>query len=83
MQEYKSFWISGRTIPGPPYTTYWNLGGAVLYKRDNGSIVELAQFTLNSFEFDDQDVAEFFGMALARLVVDTSHHELLTKRRGR
>ena len=55
----------------------------VLYKRDNGSVVELARFTLNSFEFDDQDVAEFFGMELARLVVDTSHHELLIKRRGR
>ena len=79
MQQYNNFWISGSAVTGPPHTDYWTPGGAVLFQRANGSVVELVRFNLESFELDDQGVAALFGLELARLVVDTSHAELLAK----
>lgn len=82
MEQHKEFWISGRAVPGPPYTDYWSPAGAVLFQRDNGSVVELVRFTLHTFELDDQAVAELFGLELARLVVDTSYSELVAMQRN-
>ena len=81
MQQHNGFWISGRAVPGPPYTDYWTPAGAVLFQRDNGSVVELVRFNLESFDLADQGVAALFGLELARLVVDTSYAELMAKRR--
>ena len=81
MQQYNNFWISGRAVPGPPYTDFWTPGGVVLFQRDNGSVVELVRFNLESFELDDQGVAALFGLELARLVVDTSYPELMALQR--
>ena len=77
MQQYNNFWISGRAVPGPPYTDYWTPAGDICFQHDNGSVVELVRFNLESFELDDQGIATLFGLELARLVVDTSHTELL------
>ena len=77
MQPYNEFWISGSAVLGPPYTGYWTPDGAVLFQRPNGSVVELVQFNLESFELEDQGVAALFGLELARLVVDTSYAELM------
>ena len=81
MQQHNGFWISGCAVPGPPYTDYWTPAGAVLFQRENGSVVELLRFNLESFDFADQGVAELFGLELARLVVDTSHAELVAMQR--
>jgi len=81
MQQHNGFWISGTAVPGPPYTDYWTPAGAVLFQRNNGSVVELVRFNLESFELEDQGVAALFGLELARLVVDTSSRELLAKQR--
>ena len=81
MQQYNYFWISGSAVTGPPHTDYWMPGGAVLFQRANGSVVELVRFNLESFELDDQGVAALFGLELARLVVDTSYAELLAMQR--
>jgi hypothetical protein len=43
--------------------------------------VELVRFNLESFELDDQGVAALFGLEVARLVVDTSYHELIAEQR--
>ena len=81
MMQYNGFWISGSAMPGPPYTDYWTPGGAVLFQRQNSSVVELVRFNLESFELEDQGVAALFGLELARLVVDTSYPELMEMRR--
>ena len=81
MEQYKQFWISGSAVTGPPYTDYWTPAGAVLFQRDNGSVVELVRFNLESFEVDDEGVAALFSLELARLVVDTSHTELMAMQR--
>jgi hypothetical protein len=70
MQQHNGYWISGSAVPGPPYTTYWVPYGSVLRQRTNGSVVELTRFTLTSFELDDDGVAAWFGLELARIVVD-------------
>ncbi|MBM2805006.1 MAG: hypothetical protein HW419_2899 [Deltaproteobacteria bacterium] len=80
MQKHDGYWISGTAVAGPPYTNYWTPGGAVLFQRTNGSVVELVRFTLHSFELDDQDVAALFGVELARLVVDRCYAELMRQR---
>ena len=81
MQQYNDFWISGSAVTGPPHTDYWTPGGAVLFQRDNGSVVELVRFNLESFELEDEGVASLFGLELARLVVDTSQLELAAMQR--
>lgn len=81
MQQHNGFWISGRAVPGPPYTDYWTPAGAVLFQRESGSVVELLRFNLESFDFADQGVAELFGLEVARLVVDTSYAELVAMQR--
>ena len=82
MQQHNGFWISGRAVPGPPNTDYWTPAGAVLFQRDNGSLVELVRFNLESFDLADQGVAELFGLEVARLVVDISHAELVAMQRA-
>ncbi len=82
MELHNGYWISGSAIAGPPNTDYWTPAGAVLFQRANGSVVELVRFTLHTFELDDQGVAELFGEELARLVVDTSHLQLVAMRRS-
>ncbi len=67
-QQHHGYLISGTAVPGPPYTTYWNPSGSVLIQRDNGSTVELTRFMLQTFDLDDDGVAQLFGLELARLV---------------
>jgi len=81
MQLHKGYWISGRAVSGPPYTEYWTPAGAVLFQRENDSVVELLRFNLESFDFADQGVAELVGLEVARLVVDRSYTELVATQR--
>jgi hypothetical protein len=70
MQKHNDFWISGRAVPGSPYTDYWTPAGAVCFWRDNGSVVELVRFNLESFELKDQGVVALCGLKLCRIAVD-------------
>ena len=36
MQQYNDFWISGRAVPGPPYTTCWETIGPGLKPDRSG-----------------------------------------------
>ena len=44
--------------------------------------MELVRFNLESFELEDQGIAAFLGLELARLVVDTSYSELRAAQRN-
>jgi hypothetical protein len=46
MQLHKGYWISGTAVPGPPYTTYWEILGTILKPHRGGSIVEVARLRL-------------------------------------
>lgn len=70
MQQHKSYWISGTAVPGPPYTTYWEALGTVLRPGRSGSVVEVGRIQDPGETFEMKELAEIWGMELARIVVD-------------
>jgi hypothetical protein len=70
MEQHNGYWISGSAVPGPPYTTYWEILGTILKPCCGGSIMEVARLRLPTFTVEIQELAEWFGMGLARIAVD-------------
>jgi len=70
IQLHKYYWISGSAVPDPPYTTYWEILGTILQPQRGGSIVEVARLRLPKFTVEIKELAEWFGLELARIVVD-------------
>jgi len=70
LHPHNGYWISGSAVPGPPYTTYWTPCGYVLWQRPNGSLEESTRLVIDDFEVEDADVAAWFGLELARMIVD-------------
>ncbi|MDO8700600.1 MAG: hypothetical protein Q7J56_03005 [Deltaproteobacteria bacterium] len=70
MQVHKGYWISGSAVPGPPYTTYWEILGTILKPHRGGSVVEVGRLRLPAFTVEIKELAEWFGLELARIVVD-------------
>ena len=70
MQSHKGYWISGSAVPGPPYTTYWEILGTVLKPHHGGSVVEVARLQFPKFTVEMKDLAEWFGLELARIAVN-------------
>lgn len=64
---------------GHPFSPEWYVGGSVLVSGLYSSIVGLARFQLQQFTLGIKELAEWFGLELARLVVD----ECLLGRRNR
>jgi len=48
----------------------WCIGGSVLRPGRLGSIVEVIRFVLPSFTMSMKELAEWFGLELAQIVVD-------------
>ena len=70
MQLHKGYWISGSAVPGPPYTTYWEILGTILKTHRGGSVIEVARLRLPKFTVEIKELAEWFGVELSRLAVD-------------
>jgi len=70
MQLHKGYWISGSAVPGPPYTSYWEILGTILKPHRGGSVVEVGRLRLPTFTVEIKELAEWFGLELSRLVVD-------------
>ena len=47
-------------------TTGWYATGSIGYRRPDRSVVELTRFRFPGMKFDDEDVAKWFGLELAR-----------------
>jgi hypothetical protein len=56
----------------------WYVGGSVLVPGRSSSIVEITRFQLQKFTVSIKELAEWFGLEIARIVVD----ECLTPRRN-
>lgn len=67
MERHKGYWISGSTIPGPPYTAYWGILGTILKPHRGGSVVEVERFRLPRFTVEMKELAEWFGLELRRI----------------
>lgn len=82
--EYRGFQIYSSPAPVLRellgHITAWHPAGTVDYRRRDRSLVELTRFRLPSFELDDKDVAERFGLELGRLLIDTCYRDLVIAR---
>ena len=67
MQPYKGYFIVGNALMVYPFSPDWYVGGSVLVPGRGSSIVEVTRFQLERFI---KELAEWFGLELARIVVD-------------
>jgi hypothetical protein len=76
MQSYKGYFIAGSALLVHPFSPDWYVGGSILVPGRSSSIVEITRFQLQRFTVSIKELAEWFGLEVARLVVD----ECLAKR---
>src|SRR5262245_59034690 len=70
MQPYKGYFITGSALPVHPFSPDWYVGGSVLVPGRSSSIVEITRFQLQRFTVSIKELAEWFGLEVARIVVD-------------
>jgi hypothetical protein len=70
MQPYKGYFIEGSALLVHPFSPDWYVGGSILVPGSHGSIVEITRFQLRRFTLSMKELAEWFGLGVARLVVD-------------
>jgi hypothetical protein len=70
MQPYKGYFINGSALMVHPFSPDWYVGGSVLVPGRSGSISEIGRFQLRRFTAIMKELAEWFGLEIARLVVD-------------
>jgi hypothetical protein len=78
MQPYKGYFIEGDALMVHPVSPDWYVGGSVLVPGRSGSILEITRFQLHQFTVSMKELAEWFGVEIARIVVD----ECLAPRRN-
>ena len=57
-------------MPVHPFNPDWYVGGSVLVPGRGSSIVEVTRFQLQQFTVSIKELAEWFGLEVARIVVD-------------
>jgi hypothetical protein len=70
MQPYKGYFIKGSALLVHPFSPDWYVGGDVYVSGPYSSIVGITRFQLQQFTVSIKELAELFGLELARLVVD-------------
>jgi hypothetical protein len=78
MQPHKGYFITGSALMAHPFSPDWYVGGSVLVPGCSGSIVEITRFQVERFTVSIKELAEWFGLEVARIVVD----ECLAPRRN-
>jgi hypothetical protein len=57
-------------MPVHPYSPDWYLGGSVLVPGRGSSIAEVTRLQFQRFTVSIKELAEWFGLEVARIVVD-------------
>jgi hypothetical protein len=70
MRPYKGYFIDGSALIVHPFSPDWYVGGSVLVSGHSGSIVGITRFQLQRFTVSMKELAEWFGLEVARIVVD-------------
>jgi hypothetical protein len=70
MQPYKGYFIDGTALLVHPFRSDWYIGGSVLVQGRSTSIVEIGRFQLQKFTVSMKELAEWFGLEIARIAVD-------------
>jgi hypothetical protein len=53
-----------------PFSPDWYIGGSILLPGRSSSIVEVTRFQIQRFTVSIKELADWFGLEIARLVVD-------------
>ena len=72
LQPYKGYFVTGDAMPVHPFSPDWYVGGSILVPGHFSSIVVITRFQLQRFTVRMKELAEWFGLEVARLVVDES-----------
>ena len=72
MQPYKGYFIEGSALLVHPFSPDCYVGGSVLVSGRSTSIVEITRFQLQRFTVSMKELAEWFGLEVAWIVVDES-----------
>ena len=75
IQSYKGYFISGDALIVHPFSPDWYVGGSVYVSGRGSSIVEVTRFQFQRFTVSMKELAEWFGLEVARLVVDECLHQ--------
>ena len=78
MQPHKGYFVEGNALIVHPFSPDWYVCGSVLVPGRSSSIVEVTRFQLQQFSVSIKELAEWFGLEVARIVVD----ECLAPRRN-
>src|SRR5215813_5444212 len=70
MWLYKGYFITASPMPVHPFSPDWYVGGSVLVSGRGSSIVEVTRFQFQRFAVNMIELAEWFGLEVARIVVD-------------
>jgi len=70
MQPYKGYFITANPMSVHPFSPDWYVGGSVYVSGRASSIVEITRFQFQRFTVSIKDMAEWFGLEVARIVVD-------------
>jgi len=70
LEQYKGYLIGGDSLMVHPFRRDWYVGGSVYVYGAGTSIVGVTRFQLQQFTVDIKGLAEWFGLELARIVVD-------------
>jgi|GEM_PF-1250428 len=70
MQPYKGYFITGSEIAVHQFSPDWYIGGSVLVPGRGSSIVEVTRFQFQRFTVSIKELAEWFGLEVARIVAD-------------
>jgi hypothetical protein len=70
MEPYKGYFIDSSALKVHPFSPDWYVGGSVLVSGHSGSVVEIGRFQVQQFTVGIKELAEWFGLEVAGLVVD-------------
>jgi hypothetical protein len=69
-EQYRGHWISGTAGLVHPFSPESYPAGGIYKPVHAGSIEEVTRFALQSFKMSDQELAAFFALELAKMVID-------------
>ena len=79
-RRYYGFEIYSRAEPVPGTllgrVTQWYAIATIDYVRPNGSLVQLTRVRLPDTTFQDEEIAEVFGLGLAWIIIGGCYREL-------
>jgi hypothetical protein len=70
MQSYKGYFIKGSALLVHPFSPDWYVGGIAFVQGRSSSIVEIGRFQLQQFTVSMKELADWFGLEIARIAVD-------------